>query len=280
MADCVYLVDEQVKRQTPDGRQVFKCRIHEHCTKEGKSNPYSSCENCKQKLTTDDKKLKSEFLDPLKMYDRDKNQTHSLRNLLAGNPAFLVCGGPSAKQLDLTKISQRGCFSLAVNNMAAYYPASAFVCSDPPSKFSDAIWLDPMMFKFIPSPKMSVKRGRLRTKVNGEFQDLRINNQHISACHCPNVWGFERRSWFRPDETFFTQDSAAWGNHDVGVKMTGEKKTVNTMFLALRLLYYLGARRIYLVGVDFKMTPGVGLKENYAFGEQRNEDAINSNNNQ
>lgn len=50
------------------------------------------------------------------------------------------------------------------------------------------------------------------------------------------------------------------------------------MLIGLRLLYYLGARTIYLVGVDFGMDSTKALTDNYAFGEERDEDACSSNN--
>ncbi len=53
-------------------------------------------------------------------------------------------------------------------------------------------------------------------------------------------------------------------------------KSVNTMLLAIRLLYYLGSRRIYLVGCDFRMTAEGG----YAFPQARRPDAVVSNNSQ
>ena len=67
-----------------------------------------------------------------------------------------------------------------------------------------------------------------------------------------------------------------WGNHKSGVERTGEAKTVCTMLLGLRLLYYLGARRIYLLGVDFRMTPDAG----YSFGQARDDGACRSNSGQ
>ena len=122
---------------------------------------------------------------------------------------------------------------------------------------------------------MRKRRGRIRQKVGDKFLNL-----DLSVSDCPNIWGFERRSWMRPDESFFLEPSAAWGNHQSGVAMTGQPKTVCTMLLAIRILYYLGCRRIYLVGVDFNMKPDVGLSDNYAFGEFRKPDAVSSNNDQ
>ena len=52
------------------------------------------------------------------------------------------------------------------------------------------------------------------------------------------------------------------------------------MLLGFRLLYYLGSRRIFLLGADFEMKCGIGATGNYAFGQQRDDDAIKSNNRQ
>jgi len=276
----VYLKEALPDKKTDDGRQTYKCAIHEVCTKTGLNFPYASCEDCCERLTLDAKCFDKRFQDDLVIQDWCGVKTHALRNLLANGTAFLVAGGPSARQLDLSKIEQRGIFSLAVNNMAAYYRASAFICADPPSKFHNGIWQDPRVMKFVPTPKMRVNRGGLRKKEDGSFQQLFINGNKVSACHCPNVWGFGRRSWLIPDESFFLDDHAAWGNLDAGVKKTGGMKTVCTLLLAIRVLYYLGARRIYLVGVDMYMDPRRDLHDNYAFREVRDEGAVRSNNNQ
>ena len=162
---------------------------------------------------------------------------------------------------------------MAVNNAAAWkdFRPSAFVCSDPPMKFHLGIWLDPVVMKFIPLPKLKLGRGVLRTKEEGKFSKLKY-----SAYHCPNVWGFLRRSWMALDDTFFTEEGAAWGNLNEGVFRTGLPKTVNTMLLGLRLLYYLGARQIFLVGCDFKMQ-GDAV---YAFDQNKEENGCESNNQQ
>jgi len=199
-----------------------------------------------------------------------------LRNLLNGGAAFLVCGGPSVKTVPYQKLRERGIFSMGVNNVAGYVPVSAFTCSDPPMKFHSGIFLDPKIIKFLPTPKMRRNRGRLRKKnPDGTFQQI-----DTSTAEAPNCWGYERRSWLSVDDSWFTETSAAWGNHDMGVKKTGEEKTVNTMFLALRLLQYLGARKVFLLGVDFVMDPSKGLYSNYAFGEERDIGACDANNRQ
>lgn len=279
MSDCLYL-GQKHKKPIKDSREAYDCQIYGSCVKTGPSNPIVSCDDCSRKLTLDSENLGKDYLDPLIVTDRKKAPTHVLRGLLAGVPSFLVCGGPSAKQLSLADLDQRGVWSLAINNMAGYCRTNAFLCSDPPSKFHNGIWQDPAMMKFVPTPKLDDCRGGIREKIGDEFREKMIDGERLRTGKCPNTWGFERRSWMKPDESFFLESSAAWGNHNSGVQRTGEEKTVCTMLLGLRMLYYLGSRRIYLVGVDFKMDPTKELCDNYAFTEERKPDAIQSNNSQ
>jgi len=278
---CLHLHETPLSLKTDDGRQVFECDVHGRCTVEGDPHPYASCLTCKQKNIVRPGQPIRDFDDPLRIRDRHGEMTHSLRDMLAGRPAFLVCGGPSAKKLDLNRLTERGVFSLAVNNMAAACHPSAFLCGDPPNKFHHSIWLDPTVMKFIPIQKLSSKRGKLRKKENGKFSDL--TNEHgerLTTIDMPNVWGFGRRGWLKPDESFFMEHDAAWGNHDAGVERTGEDKTVCSMLLGIRVLYYLGARQIFLVGVDMHMNPDAGEFENYAFPQSRTSGAIRNNNGQ
>lgn len=221
--------------------------------------------------------MKIPWVDPLIVFDREKNETTALRNILAGRPAFLVCGGPSSKALDLNQLKQRGIWTMAVNNVAGHFWPNSFVCSDPPSKFHHAIWLDPTILKMIPIQKMkSTGRGYLRQKIGDQFEELRYKGEPTRTIDVPNIWGFQRnQEWAHGDE-FFTADAATWGNNNKGVFKTGCEKTMCTMLLGIRLLYHLGARTIYLIGVDFKMTEDSG----YSFGQDRTPDAARNNNNQ
>lgn len=216
------------------------------------------------------------MIDPLVVFDHNRERTDALRDMLAGRPSFLVCGGPSANDLDLSLLRKRGLWSIAVNNMAAYFHANAFVCSDPPSKFHDGIWLDPTIMKLLPFPKLTDRsnRGSIRTKGKDGFSLIKkADGKYFCTADCPNVWGFGRRTWWGFDDTFFTDPEAAWGNGNTGVIRTGNPKVFCTMLLAIRLLYYLGSRRIFLVGVDFNIKSDAG----YAFQQSRTPEAVNSN---
>ncbi len=221
-------------------------------------------------ICSDVRQAGSAFVDPLVLTTRTGEPTNALRDILAGRPSFLVCGGPSASNLDLSQLRRPGIWSLGVNNAAAAARTNAFICADPPSKFSHSIWLNPQVRKFVPTVKLSRHRGRLRRKVDCRFEFL-----PLIVSECPEVWGFARRSYFLPDDSFFTDPAASWGNNRAASQVNGQPRTLSTMLLAIRLLYYLGSRRIYLIGVDFNMSVGNG----YFFCQNRSSESCVSNNN-
>jgi len=266
MRSCIYF------EEIPNS-EIHTCFKFDRCKLKDGDADIPSCNKCKQKLLLDDKDFLSKWEDPVRILDRKKNPTDSLRNLLAGTPAFLIGGGPSSNDLPLEELSRRGVWSMGINNVAAHprIRPQAFVCSDPPMKFSHSIWLDPGIMKFVPIPKLSRGyRGKVRQKTeDGSFVTLDQRTED-----CPNVWAFKRESWFTPTNDFFLTDGVCWGNHKSGVAKTGREKVVCTMFLGMRLLRYLGCSKLFLLGVDFLMADGYG----YSFNQARDADACNSNN--
>jgi len=264
MTNCIY------KSEQSNG-QAGECLLHGECIDRGESNKMPSCEHCRDKLSIGDRDFAVKWRDPLEIVDRDRQQSESLRNMLAGASVFLLCGGPSVNVMPLEQLSRRGVWTMAVNNAAGHPKVrpQAFLCSDPPLKFTHSVWLDPAVRKFVPTAKLGGGRAKLKKKIDGEFSDL-----GRKTTDCPDVWGFRRESWFWPDDRFFTSKGAQWGNHQSGVEKTGERKCVCTMLLAMRLLKYLGAKRVYMLGVDFRMSMDWG----YSFGQGRTEGACRSNN--
>lgn len=257
---CVYLGEPTGRNK---GRQkAFECDFLECHVVEGVgSRAVPGCSTCKHKLAASDAGFLKKWRDPLLVTDRRQKRTDAVRGMLAGRSVFLACSGPSANDLPLEELDRRGVWTFAVNNMAGHgrFRADAFVCSDPPVKFSHSIWLDPAVMKWVPTPKMKGNRAKLKKKTGpGKFEPLKE-----TVTDCPNVWGFRRNPWLTPDDRFFLSNGAAWGNQDAGVRRTGEKKTVNTMFLAMRILRYLGAGRVFMIGVDFWMDANHG----YAFDQ-------------
>lgn len=206
--------------------------------------------------------------DPLKCYDREGQPIgHVFRNWWGNTAAFLVGGGPSLKELNLGFLRERGIASLGINNVCGYAPVKAMTFSDPPEKFHHGCLLDPAIIKFVPLPK-------LKQRVRAKLPDGTFRWTAYSLRHCPSVVGFERDGIWHPEE-FLTREAATWGVSQKHPENAGKDTRLFTFFIGLRLMHYLGVRRVYLLGVDFGMTKEAG----YAFGQYRWESAVRGNNN-
>jgi len=194
------------------------------------------------------------MLDPL-LVSRNGKLT-DLSGLWAPNPGFLVGTGPSLQLHDLSRLRERGVISLAVNNAAAVAPVRAWTFSDPQSKFHHGLFLDPAMMTFAPEPKLG---RRFVAKVDGKFRACTAK-----VGHCPNTFGYGRVSKFVP-ETFFSEKWAHWGAGKDQPKNRPLPGSLCTIFLGLRLLVYLGVKRIFLLGVDHRK----GKDSVYGFPEMK-----------
>lgn len=206
--------------------------------------------------------------DPLCVYNTRLARV-DLAGLWQNNAAFLVLGGPSVNRYRPEVFAERGVLSLGVNNVAGKIRCSAFVCADPPQKFHHGIWFDGRILKFVPRCKAGASRGRIRTKVGGRFDWAPVGIRD-----CPSVFFFDRAEDLRP-ELFLTSPAAFWGTNKEGSRITGRPRLLFTPFLGIRLLWYLGVREIYCVGLDFRMSP----TEQYCFEQGRDAGAIRANNN-
>jgi len=204
--------------------------------------------------------------DPLVLCDRNCNPIgHALRGMWQDCAAFYVCGGPSLKKLDLSFLKERGIVSMGLNNVAGFAPVKAMTFSDPAQKFHHGIFFDPAILKFVPKPKLT---ERVRAKLpDGNFQWTAYD---VKAC--PSIFAFERDGLFEPNE-FLTREKASWGVSKRHKENAGKETILFSFFLGLRLLHYLGVRRIYLLGVDFTMTP----QAQYAFDQSKHDGGCNSN---
>lgn len=189
----------------------------------------------------------------------------------SGCAAFLVCSGPSLKELPLMSLRERGVLSIGINNAAAFIPTTAHVSADPAEKFSCAIWHSPTQLKFVPEPRRRDSRGRIRMRRGDVF-----SWSPLTVRTCPSVLFFKRDTNFNAS-TFLDTDSASWGR---GAKALAAGTTVGdkllwTPLLGFRLLVWLGVKEIYIIGMDGQMSLGSG----YAFPQGRSIDAISSNQN-
>lgn len=170
--------------------------------------------------------------------------------------AFLVCGGPSINKLPYEKLKDRGIISLGVNNISAHVPVSAWCFSDPHEKFHNALFFDPSIITFAPIPKLN-KRIRIK-RDNGTFRTLKLKVKD-----CPNTFGYSRKTFLYP-EKFLETDYAHWGYGGKHPEKERPYICLATMLIGIRLLCYLGCRRIYMLGVDFWR----GQDQQYAFNQK------------
>jgi hypothetical protein len=89
----------------------------------------------------------------------------------------------------------------------------------------------------------------------------------IRVGDCPNMVYYKRNERFRANQ-FLWEDCLNWGNH----KEFGGGRSV--MLPAIRILFTLGIRRVYLLGVDFKMDKDT----TYHFEQDRASGSISGNN--
>ena len=155
---------------------------------------------------------------------------------------------------------------MGVNNSWSVFTPDLWVCVDPPRKFMSSGWMNPRITKFVPD---RISRNKIRRQLDeGTFIDL-----PIEAWEAPNTLTFKRNSSFN-HETFLVEPTINWGQTGKKKDSLGIGGSRSVMFAAIKILFILGFRDIYLLGCDFKMTE----KNKYAFEENRGKGAIRGNN--
>lgn len=189
----------------------------------------------------------------------------SLENMYLNGSVFLVLSGPSLNTLDLTQLQQRGICTMAVNNAGCVVRPNIWTYGDSTCKFHEALFRDPAVLKILPKPRMGDK---IRSQQGGMFHQT--DDQVVSL---PGVVCIERNSDFDPT-TWLHSETINWGCGKECSEKTGYPRVLSTFIQAMRLCYYLGFRKVFLLGCDFNMKPG----NVYAFPQFKAQGACNSNN--
>jgi len=194
-----------------------------------------------------------------------ENNSLNLHNIHANAHAFLCLSGPSINTVDLSCL--KFVYKMCVNNSSrALMPnvrANAQVFVDSPDKFLYTNWFDPQTLNIVPHG---------------------FNNKWIWNCDakdsakkqvkdCPNVAYYQRNNGFDP-ETFLTENTFNWGNSKEYSDENFRTGCRSVMLVAIKLLYYLGFRHVYLLGCDFNMSE----TQKYSFDQGRKNSAIRNNN--
>lgn len=191
-----------------------------------------------------------------------------LADVLQGRAAFLVVNGPSLNAFDLTRLQRRGVVTMGLNNGPAVFKPNYWVAVDPPGRFVEQVWKDPTITKFAPLANIGE-----RPRVRNEDGTLRLSS--YSLAEQPATFFYERNNHYNA-ATFLTEPTFNWGSWEQYVDAHNMPGGRSVFLVALKLLYWLGANPVYILGADFRMAQGVA---NYAFDQDRTKAAVDSNNN-
>ena len=181
-------------------------------------------------------------------------------DLFHGQTAFIIGGGKSFQEIDQSQLQQAGILTMALNNSAHKFRPTMWTGQDPQYRFMPSIWDDPSIMKF------SLLDYRFRRHWDSD-SDAYAN--HDIRSH-PNMFFHRRHSNFKA-EKWIDEDRVVWGTpRDLPEGGHGAR---SVLVAGLHILYFLGFHKVFLVGVDFKMT----ADSKYWFDEERTRGAIRNN---
>ena len=197
---------------------------------------------------------------------KNEEEGISWQNHYKGGKIFLVCGGPSLNDLDLSLMDNRGVMSMCMNNSWIKVKPDFWMGFDAPGRFHDGGWEDPSIMKLVPWQR---RHKPLSHRVNGKLEE-----SGKTPLDAPNCWMVSNNTEFNED-TWFTEQHVNWGGPIKGVEP--EKGYRVTILGALRILYYLGFQEVYLLGCDWGMPLDMS-KDAYSWDEERPEKVRKVNN--
>lgn len=208
--------------------------------------------------------LHQEFLSNVPFFFNAWGSEIDLVGHYKGASAFLICNGPSLSsgKYDLSLLKRPGVFTMGINNGPRTIRPNIWTCVDDPKRFIKSIWLDPSIQKIVP---MSFTTKALFDNENW-CDMLDENGKPYLVRKCPNVTYVRRNEKFQADR-YLVEDTINWGN---SAKNGGSR---SVMLAAVKILYLLGFRKVYLLGADFDMTG----EKTYHFDEQREKGAVRGN---
>jgi hypothetical protein len=203
------------------------------------------------------RKFRHNFMQPAPMFFTQDHHPLQICDTYRGRSAFLICGGPSFGKLDHAKLRQPGVLTMGLNNSVKTFRPNMHCSVDSPDHWVRSVWLDPTIQKFVP---IDHAKKQVFNSDKWEFMNLRVGD-------CPNVVYYKRNEKFNAKQ-FLYEDCFNWGCHS---KHGGGR---SVMLVAVRVMFLLGIRRLYLLGADFNMSK----ESKYHFDQDRHKGSIKGNN--
>lgn len=257
-----------------DKLRIHDCAVHGKCAIRGYSMEVAHiCLTCEQRKPPDNKAQPAQNPEQAPVvrvksmvYNRHDDPADHLADQFHGASCILACGGPSLAEMDLSPLSQRGVFVAAISQVAAtHIRPQAWFSVDQCKTYHAAIWRDPAIMKFVARQhRHKGDEARVPLNIKGEWTLDELTSQ------CPNVWYYQRGDEWDL-QSFLDRPYAMWRTTEEVGKDRGKK---SVMLVALRLLYWLGFRSVFIIGADFLMQ----THRQYAFAATKGERACRSNN--
>jgi len=178
------------------------------------------------------------------------NKIEQFKNLYNGASLFLIGSGPSFNREQRKQLAECDIITMGLNNSPKNYRPDLWCAMDPPSWFLPSILLDPKIIKLIPN---GYARHAIGSKTIGEL---------------PSFVSFPWNNEFN-ENVYLSQETVNYGC------AAGNGGGRSVLLAALKVAFLLGFRRIYLLGIDFKMVEG---EKNYHFDQDTSKHAVESNN--
>lgn len=203
------------------------------------------------------RKFNHGFVQPAPLFFTQDHHPLWLGDIYRGCSAFLIASGPSFLALPREPLLHPGILTMGLNNSVKTFRPNLWCSVDSPDHWVRSLWFDPTITKFVP---ISHAGKKVFNSDEWKFTDKLVGD-------CPNVVYYKRNEHFKAKQ-FLWEDCFNWGNH----KDHGGGRSV--MLPAIRILFTLGVRRIYLLGCDFSMSQ----ESKYHFEQDRNQGSLKGNN--
>ncbi len=192
------------------------------------------------------------------MFYNYEHKDISIKDLYKNQSCFLICSGRSLNDMDLDLLRRPGIVTFGLNNSPRVFRPDLWTSGDNVGNFISSIYKDPKIKKFITYAKRN----------DYLFDNFKWEQSQTKVMDCPNVIYYHMNDDWN-EKTYLSEDGVSWGRKrdDGGCR--------SVMMAAVKIIYSLGFRKLFIIGADFKMDEN----NKYAFKQDRTQGSIRNNNN-